>query len=104
MGLVMLDDGYLGIRKLLAESKMKVRFRPARERPHYGDTLYFGARRIGEAQALIDGSLGHLARAEGARHLILLDGRSKLTVLEDRASRVVQESANSEDRHWINSI
>jgi len=87
MGLMMLDDRYLRIRKLLAESKMEVRFRPARERPHDGHAFYFSARRIGQAQAFMDASLGHLARAEGARHLILLDGRSKFAVLEDRASR-----------------
>src|SRR5579862_4601079 len=91
--LVMLHHDDLGFWKLIAQSDVEQRLRPASEGARQGNAIDILARGSSQAQAFVDRCVRHGAGVHTARQLGFFDGRLKLSVFKERTRRVAEETA-----------
>ncbi len=97
---MMLDDDHLGMRKLVAQSHVQLRFRAARDRTHDRDAIDLITGRFGQPQTFFNSGLRKSAWPLPARHLRFFHRRQHFTVLQKRASRVVEQTSQTKDDHF----
>ncbi len=96
---VVLDQHDLAPGKRVAELQVRERLGAAGERPHDGHAVHLPGLDAGHAQAGVDGLRRQFAGLKTPRDFLLLDGGDQLTVLQDRASGIVEQAADSQNDH-----
>ena len=87
-------------RKTRAQGQVQGAFVSGGERADEGHAVHSVARHSGQAESRFDGVVRKLARFVPARDFLLLHGRRERAIFQDRASRFVEQTTESENDHF----
>lgn len=94
---VMLDHNDLRVGEFIAEAELSGTFVLVGERARDGDAIDFGRIQVRRMQGSFKGLLREVGRTIRSRYFALFDGGDQAAILQDAASSVVPETAETKD-------